>query len=315
MLRPGGKEHVERSNLGGFANFVMSAGSRIHPVNEAGEYVTEPVVPDEFELTTEPARDAVVFDLVDQSPAGIAARSLYSFVGVAPKMRLVVPATIAERFPDLVARVNGEVVKPTRRDAGGLEFVVRADGIAELAGAEASGATVSHRIEIGSYPVLVSTHFFGREGGAGQGATTVIGFDDLITTNTLRETPSGYCGFGWRYWVTTQDKFYKLPGHMNNTVSGDYIAYTSSGHPAEIFAAEPFDFVGTYVGISHREGEAGDVILEAYRAGKPVYEERLRLKTGGPVYFAAEWTDIDLLVIRHEHYWHVVIDDIALRRR
>lgn len=33
-----------------------------------------------------------------------------------------------------------------------------------------------------------------------------------------------------------------------------------------------------------------------------------------PVHFLANWNDIDKLVIRHEHFWQVVVDDLALRK-
>lgn len=313
MIRPDGGAVVRRSNLGGFANFVMSAGSRKHPISEPGDYDTEPLLRDDWVLTTPVSRETVTFELDPLSPAKIAGLSLYSFVGIAPQMTVSLTARASQMFRNVSLDLGGKAMPSRALGDGTLRFDANAGETGILSAEDANGRQFAREVRIGNVPILLSAAFFEKEIHSVT-ASTIIGFDDLIASNTLRETPSGYGGFNWQYWITTQDKFYGLAGHLNNTVSGDYMAYSSSGHPAVISLPDPFDFVGTHIAVSHKEAESGDVILEGYLKSKLLYSERIRLRTDGPVRLEANWRGIDRLVMRHEHYWHVVIDDIDLRR-
>jgi hypothetical protein len=113
--------------------------------------------------------------------------------------------------------------------------------------------------------------------------------------------------------IATNERAYGLAGHFNNTVSGQFMAYNSSGHPGWISKPSPFHFLSVHVAVSHPEGEAGNVILEGYRNDEIVYAEQLRLSSLTPVHFLANWLDIDKLVFRHNYFWQVVIDDLELQ--
>jgi hypothetical protein len=313
LIRPDGSVVVRRSNLGGFANFVMSAGSRKHPISVPGDYATEPRLGDGWVLTTPIARETVTFELDPLAPGKIFGKSLYSFVGIAPEMAVSLTAAAAGSLRNVSLTIGGKAMASRAPGDGTLRFDAIAGDTGILAAEDANGRRIAREIHIGNVPILLSAAFFEFEIQSGA-ASTIIGFDDLIAFNTLRETPSGYGGFNWQYWITTQEKFYSLAGHLNNTVSGDYMAYSSSGHPAVISLPEPFDFVGSHIAVSHEAAESGDVILEGYLGGKLIHTERLRLRIDGPVRLEADWRGIDRLVMRHEHFWHVVIDDIELRR-
>ena len=142
--------------------------------------------------------------------------------------------------------------------------------------------------------------------------TRTLGFDDLIASKSVLKIPAGYGDVGWRNWVATHNHYYEGPGYINNTMSGEYVAYNSSGHPAEVFGKKPFDFLGAYFGIGWDNAEGETVRLEGWRGDKIVYYDEFELSALGPVYFAANYTDVTLLKFSTLHYWQFVCDDITL---
>lgn len=113
--------------------------------------------------------------------------------------------------------------------------------------------------------------------------------------------------------MATHQKLYRGDGYINAAVSGEYVAYNSSGHPAWIGADAPFDFVGAHVGVAWPKAEGGDIIVSAYRGDDKVGEERLRGAVEGPVWFDADWRGVTRVEFRHDHHWQIVIDDVAVR--
>ena len=97
----------------------------------------------------------------------------------------------------------------------------------------------------GSYPLRLSKYFFDDPDTPAPGHV-IVDFENLATPGMLRETPSGYSGFDWQYIVTTHERAYGLRGHLNNTVSGQFMAYTSSGHPG-------------WVSLKHRSISLADI--------------------------------------------------------
>ena len=141
----------------------------------------------------------------------------------------------------------------------------------------------------------------------------IAGFDDLIETSGVFEVPSGYGGLNWYNFVAMHQRFTGGPGYINTTVSGEFIAYNSSGHPAEVSSDKPFDFVGAYFGAGWNDAEGETLLLKAWRGEEAAYEDRVVLSATGPVYFAADYRRITRVEIRTEHYWQAAIDDFTYR--
>lgn len=102
---------------------------------------------------------------------------------------------------------------------------------------------------------------------------------------------------------------------MNTGASGEFVAYNSSGQSARMSGAEPFDFVGAYMGVAWPAAESHDVVVRAVRDGEVVHTDRLRLSTAGAVWFDADYRSIDELEISSDGNWQVVLDDATFRTR
>jgi hypothetical protein len=141
----------------------------------------------------------------------------------------------------------------------------------------------------------------------------IIGFDNLTSSDTLYEIPNEYEGLNWRNWVATHQKLYQGNGYINAATSSEYVAYTSSGHPAAISSTKMFDFVGVNVGMAWPEGEPHDIVVKAWRNETEVYHDRFRATTAGPTYFAADYRSITRVEFASEGYWQIALDDLICR--
>ncbi len=134
-----------------------------------------------------------------------------------------------------------------------------------------------------------------------------------MDTSAVFEVPSGYGGLNWYNFVAMHERFTGGPGYINTTVSGEFIAYNSSGHPAIVSSDKPFDFVGAYFGVGWNDAEGETLLVKAWSGEQAAYEDRLVLSATGPVYFAADYRRVTRIEIRTEHYWQAAIDDFAYR--
>src|SRR5690606_9623099 len=102
--------------------------------------------------------------------------------------------------------------------------------------------------------------------------------------------------------------FYGGSGYINGTVSGEYIAYNSSGVPGTISRGKPFDFIGVHVTAAWPRGAEVDLIVRAWRGGKLVHEDRVMISDAGPSFFLAEYPAIDRIEFSQENYERIVLD-------
>ena len=264
--------------------------------------------------TTAEVGESVDFELMPQAPAGMHGTSTWSMIGLAPELTLSAPASLNRKPGHVAVRFGQRAAEPLPVDEAVPEQLIVYDASGET-GLQVSvdGGVGWRSIATGNYPLRLSQYFFDHSDEPAAGRV-IVDFENLATSGMLRETPSGYAGFDWKYIVTTHERAYGLRGHLNNTVSGEFMAYTSSGHPGWVSLDAPFDFIGGYLAVSHREGENGDVILEGYRNEDLVYKEHLRLSSLTPVHFLANWQGIDKLVFRHQYFWQVVMDDLELHK-
>jgi hypothetical protein len=139
---------------------------------------------------------------------------------------------------------------------------------------------------------------------------TLIGFDDLVTVG-IKEIPFGYHDLNWHNWVATHHKFYDGEGYVNTTMSGEFVAYNSSGHPVKISRQRPFDFVGGYFGSAWlRQAEGETLRVKGWRDDALAYDETIKLSALGPVYFSANFRNVTRLEFATQHYWQFVCDDL-----
>ncbi len=192
-------------------------------------------------------------------------------------------------------------------------FSVAATSGEWLVDVSTDGATQRRKIVVGEAPVVLSASSGKGDAEEPLPNRHVVGFDDLLTTSGVFEVPSGYGGLDWYNLVAMHQRFTDGPGYINTTMSGEFIAYNSSGHPAQVFSDKPFDFAGAYFGAGWNDAEGETLVLKAWRGDQPVYEDSVVLSANGPVYFAADYMRITRLEIRTQDHWQAAIDDFAYR--
>ena len=122
-------------------------------------------------------------------------------------------------------------------------------------------------------------------------SATVDRFDE-VTTESEAAITDGYAGFNWQnFWVLDAAHFVSNPsGYLNGMVSSGYIAFNAFGAPAEL-SGSPFNFVGAYLTSAWRDNL--NVGIEGYRLGTLVYSETVVLNTSSPLWFAADYLNVD----------------------
>ena len=105
-------------------------------------------------------------------------------------------------------------------------------------------------------------------------------------------------------------KFYDPEGYRNGVVSGEFLAYNGSGHPAAISSEKPFDFIGGYFAISTLDAQGETLTITGWRGTEQVYQEQMTLSALGPTYLAAQFEAVTRVEFRTAHYWQFTADDL-----
>jgi hypothetical protein len=305
---------VRRSNIAGFTNFTMSVLDRKADIVNGGRCRFEAKLPFGWELTTGNAEQERRFQVLPGAPADLVALDPSEPIGLAPVL------TISGRIISSAGQrpISLTAISPdgdTRRlelgedgrfafNAGPGRWVVAVD--------DGRAAPIRRVVEVRDTPVLLSA--IGQDGPAPDGApaATIVTFDDLIGTRAVAEVPSGVAGVGWSNWVVAHNLNYGGEGYVNGTMSGEYVVYNSSGHPAEIHDEEAFDFLGGYFAIAWSRAEGESLRVTGWRGDQMVYQDEIKLSALGAVYFSAEYRNVTRVQFSTEHYWQFVVDDVAL---
>lgn len=322
MKRPDGSTIRRFSNLAGFANFEMRSNNNAKgDIIAAGTYHMHAAMKFGWIATAkETADQAVEFKVKLNAGSGLVPVQPCKNIGVAPDLAIV-GAVFSQQGASLgdisvVSRFAFEEPQPASVDAGGnFSIKARRGNWTLTATNQRTGKTAERLVEVGDYSVIVSAIDPDRtEPKASEAPIEIANFDTLTSSDTLLEIPSGYLGLNWAYWVATQHKFYNGSGYVNATISGEYVAYNSSGVPASIWSDEPFDFEGVHVGAAWSRGEEDFVTVKAWRNGNLAYQDVFAISRSGPFYFNASYRGIDKVVFSHGNYERIVIDNLAFRR-
>ena len=312
LRKPDGRTTMDWTNVDGFANFRMSVLKRDREVVDPARYAFGVVPPPGWSITTANGVQESDYVVLPGAPGNMIALATTHPVGLAPDLTIGGVAAA------------GSSVSITGPDGAVTSVNVGADGrfsVAATPGAwqvdvasGQTGASERRDVVVASAPIVLSAPAGKIEADAAPLPTLhVAGFDDLMTRSGVFEIPSGYGGLDWYNLVAVHQRFYGGPGYINGTVSGEFVAYNSSGHPAAVSSGKPFDFVGAYFGVGWDGAEGETLIVKAWRGEAAAYEDRIALSATGPVYFAADYRRITRVEISTEHYWQAVIDDFAYR--
>ncbi len=293
------------SNASGFANFTMSGTDRSVDVKFEGEYQFDVQVPPHWSVTTGNASQATHFELFPGSPADLVAQPAPALVGLTPDLWIEGHATTPLT---LTATSGGEAQEAMSDEAGNFTLLAR-PGDWEIS---SPVMPQPRQIALVTTPIRLTESWFLQPEPSGEFPTIEASFDDLQSEGVLK-IPSGYVGLGWSNFVMTHQKFYEPEGYRNGVLSGEFLAYNGSGHPAAISRDQPFDFVGGYFGVSTLRAQGETLIITAWRDDKEVYHESFALSALGPVFLAADFRDVTRIEFRTEHYWQFTADNLAFR--
>jgi hypothetical protein len=308
-----GPEHsyaIKRSNINGFANFGMSARKEDADVIRPGRYRYQTIIPPDWTLTTGNAAQTTFMELSPGSPAGMISTTQAAPVGLAPVLK--VEGQVQQPAILLATGPNGTKQEILLDKEGHFSIPVTSGTWLLVAVEKSTGWQTERRISVGEMPVRLSKIIFENSAPTPAPAAHLVGFDDLLKTITVLEIPVGYGHLGWRNWVATHNLKYGGGGYVNTTVSGEFVAYNSSGHPVRIYRDKPFDFRGGYFGVAWKEAEGETLTIKGWRNDQLIYEDSLQLSTLGPVYFDADYRAVTRLEFATLHYWQFVCDDLSI---
>lgn len=317
MRRPNRHSVFRESNVHGFANFLMSVLNRDAAITEAGTYRFEVHVPAGWEVTTGNVIQSGEFQVFPGSYADIILKQPLSPVGLVQSLKIEgrVSADRAAKPTD-VALVRVESISPTGLvetvplDSRGLFSIPASAGIWRIRiNHQSSGEKINRTITVDQAPVRLSTTVLGSDSPQMALIRTATDFD-TITLEDVAEIPSGIGGLAWSNMVVADHTYYGGGGYVNTLISGRYVCYNSSGHPAAVQRSKPFDFYGGYFGVGWARAEGETLIVRGWRGETLVYEDEIELSRIGPVWFDADYRAVTRVDFSTRHYWQFVCDNL-----
>lgn len=321
MMRPDGSITSRVSNISGFANFEMILNQRGKAdINEPGTYHVQAIAPPDWKFTAPAsANQTLMFVARANAGSGMVPVLGCNHIGLAPELIISGAVSAGPETPRADIAVSAQTgneppIDIPFDDSGNFRFPAKEGKWTITVTDKRTQKSAARVVTVGNYNVIVSS--ISTETPRSEpdgGKLSVVDFDDLTVSDTLLEIPSGYAGLNWRYWISTHNKFYNGGGYANGTVSGEFIAYNSSGLPASIWRDAPFDFVGANISAAWPRGEADYVTVKAWRNGKQAYQDVFLISNAGASYFAADYLQVDRIEFSHGNYERIVLDDLLFR--
>ncbi|WP_027169712.1 hypothetical protein [Mesorhizobium sp. WSM3224] len=295
-----------RSNGAGFANFPMSSKRRSAAIQRPGVYRFSVSVPPGWRASSANEVQAVRLLEAPGSMVGLAGEGLPKPVGLAP-VRTVSGGTPAGAGAILSIMGKGRLLESRTLPAdAAFRFPLGADANEIVI----AGSGLDRRLALSAYPVDLGLLAPGAL--ASDAALKAIGFDD-ITLRGLCKVPSGHAGLDWRNLnVMARDHTANSEGYVNGNVSGAYIAYTSSGHPAEFGRAAPFGFHSAMLTAAWLASEGEVALVESWLGEELIASAEIVLSALAPVHYAPMLKAVTRVKISTRHHWQAVLDDLVV---
>jgi hypothetical protein len=300
----GGFVASSKTNIGGFANFAMSASSGKAVIRSPGSYRFAVSVPPGWRARSANEAQSMQFRHAPGSPAGLVSPDLPKPVGLAPG-RSLAGMMAAGSTATLSVTANGQVL-----DSRALAQAFRFDLADEADMVVITGGGLDRRLALSPYPTdlgLLSPQALSSEM-----PLRTIGFDD-ITRRGFRKIPSGHAGLEWRNLnAMAQDHTKGSEGYVNGNVSGDHVAYTSSGYPAEFSREIPFGFHSVLLSAAWLKSEGEMALIESWLGERLVASDHVALSALTPLHYAPMLKEVTRVRLSTKHHWQMVLDDLVL---
>lgn len=326
LTREDGSWAVRRSNLNGFVNFYNaivdedSEAAKKVEIRKPGVYTYEIILPDGWYVTTQNAVQKITYTELPGTRAGIVCDTVPVPIGVA--QILTVSGSIVKKNENGTVDVanNSDVEVIVTSPAGKQEQIQLNDqGQYSFVG-EPGIWKVNYHSSLGNHerifelktaPVKACRVVLGSEEN-NIGHKTIVNIVDFenITNRTVQKTPNGVGGVNWKNLNIIHHMF-EGEGYSNGTVSGEYVAYNTSGYPVTIELPEGFDFYGAYFTAAWLHNGQGETLeVKAWRDDQLIADEEFKLSALGPFWLDADFRNITKLVLSTKHYWQFVVDDM-----
>lgn len=314
MFGPEGRKALRWTNFNGFANFPMSMRHKGGVINTGGEYRFDVQVPPGWSTTTGLLSQTLSFREMPGAYADIVGYPPFKPVGLVQdlyvKGRVVLPGNGKPKS----GKVTGKLVGPDGRNRpveisedGQFREAITA-GKWRLSIDVSGNEQVERAFTVRNVPVQLSAIRVGEMQPEPLGKQQVIDFE-TVTPRGISEIPNGAGGLDWWNMIAYRVK----RAYANNSVSGNYVAYNSSGHPARISHPKGFDFAGSYFGVAWKQANGETLTLKAWRGETLLHEDEITLSDLGPVWFEADYRGITRLDLVTRRHWQFVTDDMAFR--
>ncbi|RWD54950.1 MAG: hypothetical protein EOS36_28435 [Mesorhizobium sp.] len=293
-----------RSNAAGFANFPMSSKRRSAAIRTPGTYRFSVSVPPGWRASG--ANENQLVRLMDArgSLVGLAGEGLPRPVGLTPA-RMVSGRTPAAATLSVMGKgrlLDNRPLGPG--EAFHFPLAVEADQVV------IAGGGLDRRLALSAYPVELGLLAPGAL--EPDAPLSAIAFDD-VTTRGLCKIPSGHAGLDWyNLNAMSRDHTKNSQGYVNGNVSGAYIAYTSSGHPAELGRAAPFGFHSVMLTAAWLRSQGETALVESWLGDELVARDEVALSALAPVHYAPMLKAVTRVRLSTKHHWQMVLDDLVL---
>lgn len=319
LLKPAGIPEHEQSNVNGYTNFRMHLRPGDSSISRKDAfYHFEVQTPPGWQVTSGNVRQSSRFRALAGSPAGLVAESPPDAVGLAPVLTISGSIEEADQLISLIATApDNRRLQITPGPQGHFRFGASAGDWTLTATRADTPYPVVRQVSVADVPVALSSLSMSA-------AVTALPAKehriretfDALPYSRIEKLPRGHNGLDWNYLLAVHNQTYHGPGYVNGMVSPPGVGYNSSGHPVTIAGLAPgdrFDFSGGFFSVAWPGSEGETLEVTGWRGPAQVYRDNITLSYLGPVWFQADYRDIDRLTLATSHYWQFVSDDLEFR--
>lgn len=318
LTRPDGSQVIRRSNIRGFVNFTNSLTATPVDVSQPGEYQFKILIPDGWIITSDNAIQTADYRKKPGSRPGIIADHVPVPAGLAQVLTLSGQVVNSEgqaagsQTQVTVRSENGQHYQQTVDRQGRFAFEMESGHWRIEAVDPASGQRTEREVDIQQAPVRLSRLILDEKSPVRDDESMIIVDFEDITLSLLTKIPNGPAGLAWYNLNSIENEYARGEGYINNTQSGRYAGYNTSGYPVTISHPQGFNFHGGYFGVAWMQSAEGETLhIRAWRDDQLVGAESYTLSALGPFWFDAEYYNITRLELETEHYWQFVTDDLV----
>lgn len=320
LQSPDGTVSRAKSNINGYANFIMSTGDSTSHINEPGSYRFTVEPPPGWRISSANAVQDITFRTQPGAPSGITAVNAPQWVGLMPelvvsgKVRAAAGAPLPADLQVVLTGPRGASFKVETGEGGALLHAVQPGRWVLQVSSAAQNWRAQRTFEVSDAPVALSDITVGTAQPEPLAFSVEDDFD-WLQRSVIEKIPNGHLGLNWDYLLAVHNQEYSGPGYVNGLMSGHAVAYNSSGQSVTIGAqpGQVFDFVGGYFSVAWPEAQGETLTVTAWRNGSVAGQLQAPLSYLGPVWVQADMHGIDKLTLTAQHYWQFVADNLSFR--